>query len=73
MTIKPHAFVAMPFGAKPYPNGQFIDFNRIYNRYIKPALEAVGLERLAIESALLMEGAHDKSALFCSNALRQEA
>ena len=44
MTIKPHAFVAMPFGAKPGPDGQLIDFNRVYNEYIKPALEAAGLE-----------------------------
>jgi len=44
MTIKPHAFVAMPFGAKPGPNGQLIDFNRVYVEYIKPSLEAAGLE-----------------------------
>jgi hypothetical protein len=44
MTIKPHAFVAMPFGAKPGPDGQLIDFNRVYNEYIKPSLEAAGLE-----------------------------
>ena len=73
MTITPHAFVAMPFGAKPGTDGHLIDFNRIYSKHIKPALEAAGFERLAIEPALLMERAHDKSALFCSHALRQEA
>ena len=44
MTTKPHAFVAMPFGTKPGPDGQLIDFNRVYGEYIKPALEAAGLE-----------------------------
>ncbi|MGE5239327.1 MAG: TRAFs-binding domain-containing protein [Chloroflexota bacterium] len=46
MLIKPHAFVAMPFGAKPGPDGQLIDFNRVYSEYIKPALEAARLEPL---------------------------
>lgn len=34
-----HAFVAMPFGSK-----EGIDFDRVYTDYIKPALEAAGLE-----------------------------
>ena len=42
--MKPHAFVAMPFGIKPDSAGQKIDFNSIYAQYIKPALEAAGLE-----------------------------
>ena len=42
--MKPHAFVAMPFGTKPDASGQPIDFNRVYADYIKPALEAAGLE-----------------------------
>jgi len=37
LTITPHAFVAMPFGAKPGPDGHLIDFNRIYNEYIQTA------------------------------------
>ena len=44
MTTRPHAFVAMPFGVKPGPDGQPIDFNRVYAEYIAPALEAAGLE-----------------------------
>ena len=43
MTIKPHAFVAMPFGQKPGADGQLIDFNRVYSEYIAPALQAAGL------------------------------
>lgn len=42
--MKPHAFIAMPFGSKPDASGQMIDFNRVYREYIKPALEAAGLE-----------------------------
>ena len=42
--MKPHAFIAMPFGRKPGPDGQLIDFNLIYKEYIKPALEEAGLE-----------------------------
>jgi tetratricopeptide (TPR) repeat protein len=42
--MKPHAFVAMPFGSKPGPDGQLIDFNGVYSEYIQPALEAAGME-----------------------------
>src|ERR671915_2397503 len=34
-----HAFVVMPFGTK-----EQIDFNRVYQDYIKPALESAGFE-----------------------------
>jgi tetratricopeptide (TPR) repeat protein len=42
--IRPHAFVAMPFGTKPGADGKPIDFNRVYREYIAPALDAAGLE-----------------------------
>jgi hypothetical protein len=42
--IRPHAFVAMPFGIKPGADGKPIDFNRVYHEYIAPALEMAGLE-----------------------------
>lgn len=42
--MKPHAFIAMPFGSKPGHDGRPIDFNRVYAEYIRPALEAAGLE-----------------------------
>lgn len=42
--MKPHAFVAMPFGIKKDSQGIEIDFNRVYAELIKPALEAVGFE-----------------------------
>jgi tetratricopeptide (TPR) repeat protein len=42
--MKPHAFIAMPFGSKPGSDSQLIDFNRVYDELLKPALEAAGLE-----------------------------
>jgi tetratricopeptide (TPR) repeat protein len=42
--VKPHAFIAMPFGTKPGADGKDIDFNRIYAELLKPALEDAGCE-----------------------------
>ncbi len=42
--MKPHAFVVMPFGLKTDPQGNEVDFNRVYAELIKPALEAAGLD-----------------------------
>ena len=42
--MKPHAFVAMPFGVKKDAQGIEIDFNRVYAELIKSALETAGLE-----------------------------
>ncbi len=43
MPVRPHAFVAMPFGRKSGPDGTEIDFNRVYRELIAPAIEAAGL------------------------------
>lgn len=42
--MKPHAFVAMPFGSKPGGDGVAIDFNRIYDELLRPALQDAGCE-----------------------------
>ncbi len=42
--MKPHAFVAMPFGIKPDADGNPIDFNRVYDELLRPALEAAMFE-----------------------------
>ena len=42
--MKPHAFVAMPFGTKPNHEGTAVDFDRTYAELIKPALEGAGCE-----------------------------
>lgn len=39
-----HVFVAMPFGKKPDSSGQMIDFDRVFQEFIKPALAAADLE-----------------------------
>src|SRR6266540_7264987 len=43
MSTRAHAFVAMPFGSKPGPDGKLIDFNKVFDAYIRPALEDAGL------------------------------
>jgi tetratricopeptide (TPR) repeat protein len=44
-TVRPHAFVIMPFGRKKSADGSMIyDFNAIYSQIIKPALESAGFE-----------------------------
>jgi tetratricopeptide (TPR) repeat protein len=52
MGARPHAFVAMPFGTKPGPDGALIDFNRVYADYIAPALENAGLEPFRADQEL---------------------
>jgi tetratricopeptide (TPR) repeat protein len=42
--MKPHAFIAMPFGTKPGHDARPIDFDRVYAELIRPALEAAGWE-----------------------------
>ena len=43
MATRAHAFVAMPFGRKPGPDGTEVDFNRVYHELIAPAIEGAGL------------------------------
>ncbi len=50
--MKPHAFVAMPFGVKHDNQGNEIDFNRVYIELIKPALESAGLEPFRADQEL---------------------
>lgn len=42
--MRPHAFVAMPFGTQPGADGTAIDFNRVYDELLRPALEDAGCE-----------------------------
>ena len=41
---KRHAFVIMPYGIKPRPDGKMVNFDEIYNTLIKPVLEEQGFE-----------------------------
>jgi len=54
--MKPHAFVAMPFGVKKDSQGHEIDFNRVYDELIKPALEAAGLETFRADQEMRAGG-----------------
>ena len=42
--MPPHAFIAMPFGRKPGPDGVVIDFDAIRAQLLAPALQAAGYE-----------------------------
>jgi len=42
--MQPLCFILMPFGIKKDENGNTIDFDRIYNDFIKPSVEDAGLE-----------------------------
>jgi hypothetical protein len=42
--MKELCFVLMPFGLKKDPQGKEIDFDKVYQLYIKPAIEKAGLE-----------------------------
>jgi len=42
--VKPLCFVLMPFGSKPAASGRLIDFDSVYSKAIRPAVEAGGME-----------------------------
>jgi len=42
--MKPLCFILMPFGKKKDENGNIIDFDKIYNNFIKPSIEKSGLD-----------------------------
>jgi len=42
--MKPLCFILMPFGKKKDENGKEIDFDKVYNHFIKPAIEAADLD-----------------------------
>jgi hypothetical protein len=44
--VRSLCFVLMPFGQKPGAGNVMIDFDAVYKKVIKPAIEAVGLEPL---------------------------
>jgi tetratricopeptide (TPR) repeat protein len=52
VSTRPHAFIAMPFGRKPGPEGVDIDFNRIYKELLVPAIEAAGLSPFRADQEL---------------------
>src|SRR5689334_3473575 len=52
MAAVPFCFVLMPFGRKPDPAGQSIDFDAVYREVIKPAIAEAGLEPFRADEEL---------------------
>lgn len=53
-TLRKLCFVAMPFGSRPDPGRRFeIDFDDVYERCIKPAVEAVDLDVIRADEETL--------------------
>ena len=48
----PLCFVLMPFGKKPAADGRLVDFDAVYERLIKPAVVAAGLEPLRADEEM---------------------
>lgn len=52
MTQRRLCFVLMPFGVKSDASGKLIDFERIYNELIAPAIRVAGLEPLRADEGI---------------------
>ena len=50
---KPLCFVLMPFGRKPDADGRLIDFDAVYEEFIKPAIEAAELESIRADEEVV--------------------
>jgi hypothetical protein len=44
MDLRPLCYVSIPFGVKPGPSGERIDFDDLYRRAVAPAVERAGLD-----------------------------
>ncbi len=53
LVAKPLCFIIMPFGKKPDTNGHFIDFDYIYNEFIKKVIEACGLSPIRADQEMI--------------------
>ena len=52
MATRAHAFVAMPFGRKPGPGGTEVNYDRVYQELIAPAIEDAGLSAFRADQEL---------------------
>ncbi|MFZ0710567.1 MAG: TRAFs-binding domain-containing protein [Terrimicrobiaceae bacterium] len=50
---KPLCFVLMPFGEKADADGRKIDFNAVYKKFLKPAIESAGLEAIRADEEVV--------------------
>lgn len=51
--MRPLCFILMPFGRKPAISGLSVDFDSIYEKFIKPSVEAAGLEPLRADEEMV--------------------
>jgi tetratricopeptide (TPR) repeat protein len=49
----PLCFVLMPFGKKPDADGRTIDFDAVYEQFIKPAIESAGFESIRADEEVV--------------------
>lgn len=51
--MKPLCFVIMPFGKKPDATGRIINFDQVYENFIKPVIEESGLESIRADQEMM--------------------
>lgn len=51
--MKPLCFVIMPFGKKPDQTGRIINFDKVYEKFIKPVIEESGLESIRADQEMM--------------------
>ncbi|REG94351.1 TRAFs-binding domain-containing protein [Algoriphagus antarcticus] len=51
--MKPLCFVIMPFGKKPDLTGRIINFDAVYEKFIKPVIEESGLESIRADQEMM--------------------
>jgi tetratricopeptide (TPR) repeat protein len=51
--MKPLCFVIMPFGKKPDLTGRIINFDEVYEKFIKPVIEESGLESIRADQEMM--------------------
>ncbi len=50
--FRPLCFVLMPFGRKPNADGAVVDFDAVYERLIRPAIDTAGLQPLRADEEM---------------------
>lgn len=70
--MKPLCFVLMPFGIKTDGNNKEIDFDKVYNSFIRPAIIAAGLEPIRADEEKMGGFIHKpmyERLMFCEFAI----
>ena len=51
--MKPLCFIIMPFGKKPDANGNIIDFDYVYNEFIRKVIDQCGLVPIRADEEMI--------------------